>query len=84
MAPAYANISMGRLEKQLLINVIYQFIDDIYMKWLHDHGNHDTFEIEQSNLISRVLLCKELQFLKYQYLPFLSDYSVCIRSIFCL
>jgi hypothetical protein len=39
MAPSYANIFMGKLEKQLLESSIerplswYRFIDDVDMKW---------------------------------------------------
>ena len=48
-APAYANMFMGRLEKQLLLSVTmrpfswHRFIDDIDMKWLHGRDNLDTF-----------------------------------------
>ena len=49
MAPAHANMFMGRLEKQLLMSVTMRpfswlrLIDDIDMKWLHGHVNLDTF-----------------------------------------
>ena len=41
MAPSYANIFWGRLEKQLIQSVslkpvsLLRFIDDIDMKWIH-------------------------------------------------
>ena len=41
MAPSYANIVTGKLEKQLLQSVSlkplswHRFIDDIDMKWIH-------------------------------------------------
>ena len=41
MAPSYANIFMGRLERRLLQSVILKpfswlrFIDDIDMEWTH-------------------------------------------------
>ena len=45
MAPAYANMFIGRLEKQLLMSVRMmpfswlRFVDDIDMKWLHGRDN---------------------------------------------
>ena len=45
MAPSYANIFMGRLERRLLQSVILKpfswlrFIDDIDMKWTHGKNN---------------------------------------------
>ena len=49
MAPVYANMFMGCLEKQLLMSVTMRpfswlrFIDDIDLKWLHGRDNLDTF-----------------------------------------
>ena len=49
MTPAYANISMGRLEKQLLDSVSMRpfswlkFIDIIDMKWSHGRNRLETF-----------------------------------------
>ena len=49
MAPAYANIFMGRLEKQLLMSVTLKpfswlrFIDDIDMKWTHGRDGLEDF-----------------------------------------
>ena len=43
MAPSYANIFMGRLEKQLIQSVSHQpfswlrFVDDIDMEWIYGH-----------------------------------------------
>ena len=49
MAPAYANIFMGRLENQLLMSVTLKpfswlrFIDDIDMKWTHGRDSLENF-----------------------------------------
>ena len=49
MAPAYANIFMGRLENQLLMSVTLKpfswlrFIDDIDMKWTHGRDSLEDF-----------------------------------------
>ena len=54
MAPAYANMFMGRLEKQLLMSITIKsfswlrFIDDIDMKRLHSRDNLDTF-LQEAN-----------------------------------
>ena len=55
MAPAYANIFMGKLEGQLLRTVKLKpfswlrFIDDIDMKWGHGRDNLQTFLEEANN-----------------------------------
>ena len=60
VAPAYANMFMGRLEKQLLISVTMRpfswlrFIDDIDMKWLHGRDNLDTFLQEANSFHSTI------------------------------
>ena len=60
MASAYANMFMGRLEKQLLMSVTMRpfswlrFIDDIDMKWLHGRDNLDTFLQEANSFHSTV------------------------------
>ena len=60
MAPAYANMFMGRLEKQLLMSVTIRpfswlrFIDDIDMKWLHGRDNLDTFLQEANSFHSTI------------------------------
>ena len=49
MAPAYANIFMGRLENQLIMSVTLKpfswlrFIDDIDMKWAHGRDSLEDF-----------------------------------------
>ena len=49
MAPSYANLFMGRLEKQLLQSVTpkllswLRFIDDIDMKWIHGRETLEAF-----------------------------------------
>ena len=54
MAPAYANIFMGRLENQLLMPVTLKtfswlrFIDDIDMKWTHGRDSLEDF-IQRAN-----------------------------------
>ena len=54
MAPSYANIFMGRLEKQLLQSVTpkplswLRFIDDINMKWIHGTETLEAF-LETAN-----------------------------------
>ena len=54
MAPSYANIFIGRLEKQLLQSVIpkplswLRFIDDIDMKWIHGRETLEAF-LETAN-----------------------------------
>ena len=54
MAPAYANIFMGRLEGQLLRSVSlkpfswFRFIDDVDMKWTHGPENLEIF-LQEAN-----------------------------------
>ena len=49
MAPAYANILMGRMEGQVLRSVSlkpfswFRLIDDVEMKWTHGHENPEPF-----------------------------------------
>ena len=49
MVPLYANIFMGRLEKQLVQSVTpkplswLRFIDDIEMKWIHGRETLEAF-----------------------------------------
>ena len=49
MAPSYANVFMGQLEKRLLMSVPLtpylwlHFIDDIDMQWCHGQQNLQTF-----------------------------------------
>ena len=58
MAPAYANIFMGRLENQLLMSVTLKpfswlrFIDDIDMKWTH---GRDSLEISYREPTASIL-----------------------------
>ena len=57
---AYANMFMGRVEKQLLIAVTMRqfswlrFIDDKDMKWLHGRANLDTFLQEANSFRSTI------------------------------
>ena len=54
MAPSYANVFMGRLERRLLQSVILKpfswlrFIDDIDMKWIHGRETIEAF-LETAN-----------------------------------
>ena len=63
MAPAYANMFMGRIEKQLLVSVTMRpfswlrFIDDIDMQWLHGRDNLDTFLQEANSFHSTIRYC---------------------------
>ena len=74
MAPAYANMFMGRLEKQLLISVTMRpfswlrFIDDIDMKWLHGRDNLDTFLHEANSFHSTIRFTAEVSNDKHVFL----------------
>ena len=74
MAPAYANIFMGRLEKQLLMSVTLRpfswlrFIDDIDMKWLHGRDNLDTFLQEANSFHSTIRFTAEVSNDKHVFL----------------
>ena len=74
MAPAYANMFMGRLEKQLLISVTMRpfswlrFIDDIDMKWLHGRDNLDTFLQEANSFHSPIRFTAEVSNDKHVFL----------------
>ncbi|XP_071153604.1 uncharacterized protein [Mytilus edulis] len=56
MAPSYANIFMGKLEKQLLETSIekplswFRFIDDVDMKWNKSDEDLDTFITHANNI----------------------------------
>ena len=66
MAPAYANMFMGRLETQLLMSDTMRpfswlrFIDDIDMKWLHGRDNLDTFLQEANSFHSTIRFTAEV------------------------
>ena len=74
MAPAYANMFMGRLEKQLLMSVTMRpfswlrFIDDIDMKWLHGRDNLDTFLQEANSFHSIIWFTAEVSNDKHVFL----------------
>ncbi|XP_071149150.1 atrial natriuretic peptide receptor 1-like [Mytilus edulis] len=59
MAPSYANIFMGKLEKQLLESSIekplswFRFIDDVDMKWNKSDDDLDTFITHAYNIHPR-------------------------------
>lgn len=56
MAPSYANIFMGKLEKELLQSSIerplswYRFIDDVDMKWIHTDEGLQNFITRANNI----------------------------------
>ncbi|XP_071150518.1 uncharacterized protein [Mytilus edulis] len=56
MAPSYANIFMGKLEKQLLETSVekplswFRFIDDVDMKWNKSDEDLDTFITHANNI----------------------------------
>ena len=74
MAPTYANMFMGCLEKQLLISVTMKpiswlrFIDDIDMKWLHGRDNLDTFIQEANSFHSTIRFTAEVSKDKHVFL----------------
>ena len=74
MARAYANMFMGRLEKQLLMSVSMmpfswlRFIDDIDMKWLHGRDNLDTFLQEVNSFYSTIRFTAEVSIGKHVFL----------------
>ena len=74
MAPAYANMFMGRLEKQLLMSMTMRpfswlrFIDDIDMKWLHGRDNLDTFLQEANSFHSTIRFTAEVSNDKHVFL----------------
>ena len=74
MAPAYANMFMGRLEKQLLMSVTmrpfswHRFINDIDMKWLHGRDNLDTFLQEPNSFHSTIRFTAEVSNDKHVFL----------------
>ena len=74
MAPAYANMFMGRLEKQLLMSDTMRpfswlrFIDDIDMKWLHGRDNLDTFLQEANSFHSTIRFTAEVSNDKHLFL----------------
>ena len=73
LAPAYANMFMGRLEKLFMSVTIrpfswLRFIDDIDMKWLHGRDNLDTFLQEANRLHSTTRFTAEVSNDKHVFL----------------
>jgi hypothetical protein len=74
MAPSYANIFMGKLEKQLLESSIerplswYRFIDDVDMKWTQSNEELQNFLSRANNLHP-----PSSSLMKYLTLPFPSS-----------
>lgn len=66
MAPSYANIFMGRLEKQLLETSIekplswYRFIDDVDMKWIETEENLENFIIHANSVHPTIKFTHEI------------------------
>ena len=66
MAPSYANICMGKLEKQLLESSIerplswYRFIDDVDMKWTQNDEELQNFLSRDNNLHPSIKFTHEI------------------------
>ena len=66
MAPSFANIFMGRLEKQLLETSIekplswYRFIDDVDMKWIETEENLENFIIHANSVHPTIKFTHEI------------------------
>ena len=66
MAPSYANIFMGKLEKQLLESSIerplswYRFIDDVDMKWTQNDEELQNFLSRDNNLHPSIKFTHEI------------------------
>ena len=66
MAPSYANIFMGNLEKQLLESSIerplswYRFIDDVDMKWTQNDEELQNFLSRDNNLHPSIKFTHEI------------------------
>ena len=66
MAPSYANIFMGKLEKQLLESSIerplswYRFIDDVDMKWTRNDEELQNFLSRDNNLDPSIKFTHEI------------------------
>ena len=80
MAPSYANLFMGRLEKQLLYSVSIKphqwlrFIDDIDMQWPHGRAALDTFLEKANNLHPSIKFTSEVS----------NDNHVFLDTVSCL
>ena len=86
MATAYANMFMGRLEKQLLMSVStmpfswLRFIDDIDMKLLHGRDNLYTFLQEAKRFHSNIRFTTEVSNDKHVFLDTqsrLDEHRIC-------
>ena len=66
MVPSYANIFMGKLEKQLLESSIerplswYRFIDDVDMKWTRNDEELQNFLSRDNNLHPSIKFTHEI------------------------
>ena len=86
MAPAYVNMFMGRLKKQLLMSVTMRpfswlrFIDEIDMKWLHGCDNLDTFLQKANSFHSTLPFTAEVSNDKHVFLDTqsrLDEHRIC-------
>ena len=74
MAPAYANIFMGRLEGQLLKSVALRpfsrpmFIEDIDMKWSHSRETLTAFLDEANNFHPSIKFTAEISTKQHVFL----------------
>ena len=87
MAPAYANIFMGRLEGQLLKSValrpfsLLRFIDDIDMKWSHGRETLTAFLDEANNFHENIKFTAEISTKQHVFLDTKSSLVGDTRSV---
>ena len=72
MAPSYANIFMGRLERRLLQSVSSGFIDDIDMKWTHGRETLEAFLKTANSFHSTIRFTAEVSNDKHVFLDTMS------------
>ena len=86
MAPSYANILMGKLEKQLLESSIerplswYRFIDDVDMKWTQSDEELQNFLSRANNLHPSIKFTHEISNTTISFLDTSSSLSEGVLS----
>jgi hypothetical protein len=86
MAPSYANIFMGKLEKQLLESSIerplswYRFIDDVDMKWTQSDEELQNFLSRANNLHPSIKFTHEISNTTISFLDTSSSLSEGVLS----
>lgn len=81
MAPSYANIFMGKLEKELLQSSIekplswYRFIDDVDMKWIHTDEGLQNFITRANNIHPSIKFTYEISKSRISFLDTSSSLS---------